>query len=57
MELSVQPSSWTEVANIEVRITFTLLSQLIRLADWQLRDMGYNPDSITAAYLKLTDSH
>ena len=47
----------TEVATIEIKITFTLLSQLIRLADWQLTEMGYDPASITAAYLKLTDEN
>ena len=36
-------------AMFEVRITGKKLNELRMLADWQLREMGFDPDSITAA--------
>lgn len=42
---------------VTVEITQERLLELIKLADWQIRELGFNPDSITAAYLKLTDSN
>jgi hypothetical protein len=36
-----------------VKITEDRLRELSMLADWQLREMGFDPDSVTAAVLRL----
>ena len=38
---------------IQIEITEEKLRQLSSMADWQLRNLGINPESITSAMLKL----
>lgn len=40
-----------------IQITTALLEELVKLMDWQIRDRGFDPDTITAAWLAYTDSH
>lgn len=40
---------------IEVKITLDRMLELAKLADWQLVELGYDPKSITEAYLKYMD--
>ena len=41
----------------EIKITTEKLEELIKLDDWQLVKLGFDPQAITTAYLKFTDTN